>query len=201
MKFDVSKLKWTRNPKEYEISDKKIEIVTLPHTDLWQETYYHFKNDNAPVLQLTTDERYFSFVVKTQFDSKHRFDQCGIVMYLDSQNWLKASIEYENERFQHLGSVVTNNGYSDWATTEIDANIKSMWYRLSRREDDYCIECSSDGIIFKQMRICHMHKGNGAISFGIYACSPEDSSFKAIFTDMEISECKWKAHDGQQPDK
>ena len=67
MKFDVSKLKWTRNPKEYEISDKKIEIVTLPHTDLWQETYYHFKNDNAPVLQLTTDERYFSFVVKTQF--------------------------------------------------------------------------------------------------------------------------------------
>ena len=201
MKFDVSKLKWTRSPKEYEISDKKIEIVTLPHTDLWQETYYHFKNDNAPVLQLTTDERYFSFVVKTQFDSKHRFDQCGIVMYLDSQNWLKASIEYENERFQHLGSVVTNNGYSDWATTEIDANIKSMWYRLSRREDDYCIECSSDGIIFKQMRICHMHKGNGIISFGIYACSPEDSSFKAIFTDMEISECKWKAHEGQQPDK
>ena len=201
MKFDVSKLKWTRSPKEYEISDKKIEIVTLPHTDLWQETYYHFKNDNAPVLQLTTDERYFSFVVKTQFDSKHRFDQCGIVMYLDSQNWLKASIEYENERFQHLGSVVTNNGYSDWATTEIDANIKSMWYRLSRREDDYCIECSSDGIIFKQMRICHMHKGNGTISFGIYACSPEDSSFIAIFTDMEISECKWKAHDGQQPDK
>ena len=201
MKFDVSKLKWTRSPKEYEISDKKIEIVTLPHTDLWQETYYHFKNDNAPVLQLTTDERYFSFVVKTQFDSKHRFDQCGIVMYLDSQNWLKASIEYENERFQHLGSVVTNNGYSDWATTEIDDKIKSMWYRLSRREDDYCIECSSDGIIFKQMRICHMHKGNGIISFGIYACSPEDSSFKAIFTDMEISECKWKAHDGQQPDK
>ena len=46
-----------------------------------------------------------------------------------------------------------------------------------------------------------MHKGNGTISFGIYACSPEDSSFKAIFTDMEISECKWKAHDGQQPDK
>ena len=201
MKFDVSKLKWTRNPKDYLISDKKIEIVTLPHTDLWQETYYHFKNDNAPVLQLTTDERYFSFVVKTQFDSKHRFDQCGIVMYLDSQNWLKASIEYENERFQHLGSVVTNNGYSDWATTEIDANIKSMWYRFSRREDDYCIECSSDGIIFKQMRICHMHKGNGIISFGVYACSPEDSSFKAIFTDMEISECKWKAHDGQQLDK
>ena len=29
-------------------------------------------------------------------------------MYLDSENWLKASVEYENEEFQHLGSVVTN---------------------------------------------------------------------------------------------
>ena len=62
--------------------------------------------------------------MKTEFESKHRFDQCGIVMYLDSDNRLKGSIEYENERFQHLGSVVTNNGYSDWATTEIDANVK-----------------------------------------------------------------------------
>ena len=41
-------------------------------------------------------------------------------------------------------------------TTEIDANIKSMWYRFSRREDDYCIECSEDGVTFKQMRVCHM---------------------------------------------
>ena len=51
------------------------------------------------------------------------------------------------------------------------------------------------------MRICHMWKAIGTIRFGIYACSPEDSSFKAIFTDMKITECKWLSHDGQQPDK
>ena len=198
--FDVSTLKWIRKPKEYNITENKIEIITEPHTDLWQRTYYHFRNDSAPVLQLETNDKYFSFVVKTEFESKCRFDQCGIVMYLDSENWLKASIEYENERFQHLGSVVTNNGYSDWATTEIEASIKATWYRFSRREDDYCIECSIDGIVFKQMRICHMFKGNESIKFGIYACSPENSSFKATFTNMEITECKWKAHDGQQPD-
>lgn len=28
----------------------------------------------------------------------------------------------------------------------------------------------------------------------------EDSSFKATFTNMEITECKWLAHDGQAPD-
>lgn len=201
MHFDVHDLQWTRLPADFNISEDKIEILTAPHTDLWQRTYYHFRNDNAPVLQMNTAEQFFSFTVKTEFESKHRFDQCGIVLYLDSENWLKGSIEYENETFQHLGSVVTNLGYSDWATTEIDASIKSMWYRLSRRGDDYCIECSEDGKVFRQMRVCHMWRGGGEISFGIYACSPEDSSFKATFTHMEMTECKWLAHDGQQPDE
>ncbi len=200
MKWIKNALKWTRKPLNFEISENAITIVTAPHTDLWQRTYYHFRNDNAPVLQMKTEEKFFSFTVKTSFASKHRFDQCGVVLYLDSENWLKASIEYENERFSHLGSVVTNHGYSDWATTEIDAGISSMWYRLSRREDDFCIECSADGVLFKQMRVCHLHEAKENISFGIYACSPEDSSFTATFTDMEVSECKWKAHDGQQPD-
>lgn len=50
------------------------------------------------------------------------------------------------------------------------------------------------------MRVCHMFNVKETIKFGIYACSPEDSSFKATFTNMLITECKWQAHDGQQPD-
>ena len=201
MKLDTQTMKWTRAPKHYTISPDKVEIITEPHTDLWQRTYYHFRNDNAPVLQVSTDEKYFSFIVKTEFESKHRFDQCGVVMYLDSENWLKGSIEYTDESSQLLGSVATNMGYSDWATTAIDTSIKSMWYRFSRREDDYCIECSADGINYSQMRICHMWNAADTIRFGIYACSPEDSSFKATFTNMEITQCQWLAHDGQAPDK
>ena len=171
--MDFSRFQWTRKPENYKISDNRIEITTKPHTDLWQRTYYHFRNDNAPVFQMETEEKYFSFTVKTSFEeSHHRFDQCGIVMYLDSENWLKASIEYENDE-----------------------------YRFSRREDDYCVECSSDGEKFSQMRICHMFRGEGKIRFGIYACSPEDSSFTAVFSDMRLTECQWKAHDGQQPDE
>ena len=201
MKWNVNKLEWTRQPASSSITDEKIEIVTAPHTDLWQRTYYHFRNDNAPVLQMKTQEQYFSFVVKTDFESHHRYDQCGIVVYLNSDNWLKASIEYETEEFQHLGSVVTNKGFSDWATTEIPGSIRSMWYRLSRRADDFRIECSDDGVNFRQMRVCHMHEAIGEIAFGIYACSPEDSSFKATFTHMEVTDCKWLPHDGQQPDE
>lgn len=177
-KVDIELLEWTREPLDFSIDGDTLTVTTAPHTDLWQRTYYHFRNDNAPVLQMRTRE-----------------------MYLDSENWLKGSVEYENEHFQHLGSVVTNNGYSDWATTAIPADVKTMWYRFSRRNDDFCIECSTDGVTFSQMRICHIYKGAEEIRFGIYACSPEDSSFTAVFTDLRITECMWKAHDGQQPDE
>ena len=200
--MDLRHFKWTREPASFEITDDEIYITTAPHTDLWQRTYYHFRNDNAPVLQMETDEKFFSFIVKTSFRESHqRFDQCGIVMYLDSENWIKGSVEYENREYQHLGSVVTNHGWSDWATTEIPADIREMWYRLSRREDDYRVECSEDGCHWKQMRICHMHEGADKVRFGIYACSPEDSSFTAVFSDLQLMECAWPAHDGQQPDQ
>jgi len=200
MQPDMQAFQWTRQPESYLIAENRVEIVTKPHTDLWQRTYYEFRNDNAPVLQMRTAEKYFSFVVRTEFDSRARFDQCGIVLYLDSENWLKASVEYENEQIQHLGSVVTNHGYSDGATTEIPASVRVMWYRLSRRADDFRLECSTDGKTFRQMRICHLWEGGGEVQFGIYACSPEDSSFRAVFTDIELLECQWPAHDGQPPD-
>lgn len=200
--LDLTQLQWTREPATWSIKDGTISITTEPGTDLWQRTYYHFRNDNAPALQLTTSEKFFSFVVRTDFTgAHHRFDQCGVVMYLDSENWLKGSVEYEDGVIQHLGSVVTNHGWSDWATTEISADVRHMWYRLSRREDDYRIDCSTDGEHFAQMRVCHLHEGAGEVRVGVYACSPEDSSFTALFTDLDLGPCAWAAHDGQQPDE
>ena len=201
MKLDATHMTWIRPPKEYTVTPERVEITTEPFTDLWQRTYYHFRNDNAPVLQFTTAEKYFSFVVKTEFQTKVRYDQSGVVMYLDSENWLKASVEHENREIRRLGSVVTNDGYSDWASVDVDASVDSIWFRLSRREEDFCIENSFDGVHFKQMRICHVGKAKEAVSFGVYACSAEDSSFTASFSHMELTECQWHAHDGQPPDE
>ena len=67
MIFDVTKLLWTREPADYTITADKIEITKNPHTDLWQRTYYHFRNDNAPVLQIETDEKYFSRAFKKKY--------------------------------------------------------------------------------------------------------------------------------------
>lgn len=194
MKFDIDKLIWIHKPKGYFLDSHKIQIITEPNTDFWQRTYYGFQNDNAPALLMKIEKQFFSFIVKTDFNSEHRFDQCGVMIYQNSENWFKASTEYENDCYQRLGSVVTNYGYSDWATTDIAADIKSVYYRLSRRNSDFCIENSYDGIEYKQMRIFHLFEGTKTVNFGVYACSPENSSFMATFTQMELTECKWEKH-------
>lgn len=192
--FEKENLFWINQPADHFIGADGIRITTQPGTDLWQCTYYGFCNDNAPMLLTKTEDLYFSFSVRTDFNSSHRFDQCGVIVYQDSENWLKTSIEYENERFQRLGSVVTNNGYSDWATTDIPAAQRHMYYRLSRRESDFCVECAEDGVNFHQMRIAHLHEGAGEIQVGIYACSPEQSSFTARFSEIHFTPCQWQAH-------
>ncbi len=194
MKFIDNSNTWIFEPKQYTISDDEIKIITEPRTDFWQRTYYGFQNNNAPALLKRTSNKFFSFMAKTEFDSKHRFDQCGVIIYQDANNWFKASIEYENESLQRLGSVVTNYGYSDWATTDIPSTQKFMYYRLSRRESDYCIENSYNGIDFKQMRIFHLFSGSAEISIGIYACSPKNSSFSAKFSEMHFIDCQWDKH-------
>ena len=152
--FVKENLYWTREPKQYVITDSLITIETEPNTDLWQRTYYGFSNDNAPVLQMKTSCQYFSFTVKTEFNSSALFDQCGIAIYLDSDNWMKASIEYEK--------------------------------KVYRRNT------------FHQMRAFHLFKGDGEISFGIYAASPVDHSFTARFSNMEMGECKWESWSAEE---
>lgn len=65
--MNIKEMKWIRAPKQYVVGDDSVEIITEPFTDLWQRTYYHFRNDNAPALQMSTTEKFFSFVVKTDF--------------------------------------------------------------------------------------------------------------------------------------
>ena len=208
MIVDFMRGRWINKPKHCQIEHDSVEIVTEPETDFWQRSYYGFRNDNAHALLLDNDKN-FTFTTRAKFDYKKQFDQCGLTIYVDSENWFKASIEYENEEFSRLGSVVTNLGYSDWATTDIETPT-SIWYRLSRRGPDFLIESSSNGHDFRQMRIFHLHcqgettvemgkknppaPAKSPISFSLYACCPTNSSFKAVFSDFKLEGCIWKAH-------
>ncbi|NOR75802.1 MAG: DUF1349 domain-containing protein [Draconibacterium sp.] len=192
-KVNLNNFYWINKPVNFKINSTDLTIFPESKTDLWQRTYYGFQNDNAPAL-LTELESDFTFVVKTAFSAKNQFDQCGVLLYQNSENWVKASIEYENETIARLGSVVTNMGFSDWATKDISANISEMWYRFSRRGQDFYIEYSTDGETFKQMRVLHMHLAITVVQIGVYACSPVKSGFKAIFSEFRIGSCQWQLH-------
>ena len=208
MGVNFSTAKWLNRPDNFEIDEESVRITTEPHTDFWQRSYYGFQHDNAPALLLENDLN-FSFTLKASFVYQKRFDQCGPLIYLDRDNWFKASIEYEDEHFSRLGSVVTNGGYSDWATTDVPTTT-ALWYRLHRRGPDFLLESSTDGLAFQQMRIFHLH-GLGQTSaamgkldppapaalparLGLYACSPLDSSFEATFKNFQFGDCTWLAH-------
>ena len=38
MNFDAKQMQWTRPSEKYTAAEDKVEIVTEPHTDLWQRT-------------------------------------------------------------------------------------------------------------------------------------------------------------------
>lgn len=206
--MDLHNNRWLNRPRQSTLDDDAVTIITEPQTDFWQRSYYGFRNDNAPALLFSSADN-FTFTVKVSFRYKKLFDQCGVIIYLDSENWFKASIEYDNEERSKLGSVVTNFGHSDWATTDI-STPEQIWYRLSRRGPDFLIETAWDGLSFTQMRIFHLHllgetteamgQANPpqpavqSLDFGIYACSPLDSSFEARFTDFKVENCQWLAY-------
>lgn len=194
MTMDLTKFYWLNPPKRFELTAEKLTIFTDPKTDFWQRTFYGFQRDNAPAFITTVSELEFSFTVKSKWTPTKLFDQCGIILYQDADNWFKASVEYESPQESKLGSVVTNLGYSDWATTDISSRQKVMTYRLSRRGQDFCIENSLDGIAFKQMRIFHMHQKLASVNIGVYACSPLDCTMQAGFTAFTLGPCLWPLH-------
>lgn len=209
MNLDISSARWLNRPRSFEFSPQSVKIITDPHTDFWQRTYYGFRNDNGHAL-LWESEASFTLTARATFHYRGRFDQCGLILYLDQDHWFKTSVEYETETLSRLGSVVTHFGYSDWATTDIPTPTE-MWYRLSRRGPDFLIEASADGVEFRQMRIFHLHplgettpemgkshppaSAERPVSFGLYACSPLHSSFEACFDHLLLEECQWQAHE------
>lgn len=51
MRINLQEMEWISPPKRFHIGENSVSIRTEPFTDLWQRTYYGFRNDNAPMRQ------------------------------------------------------------------------------------------------------------------------------------------------------
>jgi regulation of enolase protein 1 (concanavalin A-like superfamily) len=198
---------WLNEAADATVDDDGVRITTSPGTDLWQRTYYGFRTDNAPALLVGVRDD-VTLTVRVTGAYRRRYDQAGVLVRVDADAWAKASIEHEDGARSRLGCVVTNGGYSDWSTRDI-ASTEQYWYRLSRRGSDFRVEAAPDGVTWEQLRIFHLHalggtdRATGAtqhsasgepVQIGVYACSPEDSSFEARFDRITVHPTVWTPH-------
>ncbi len=177
---------WFNRPPKYRFG-AGLEILTAGRTDFWQRTHYGFRKDDGHAYLRRISED-FTITTHATWEPQGQYDQCGVFARVDATNWIKASVEYEGLLPSRLGSVVTNLGYSDWATQDLSSSTRSMWYRLSRRESDVLIEWSNDGKTWTQMRVAHLHAAAEEIEIGIYACSPVGDGFSCVFSHIDIGD-------------
>jgi uncharacterized protein len=178
-------LYWFNEPPMWGLS-QGLQIRTRGDTDFWQRTHYGFQADSGHCLFTSVDED-FMLTCHVRFQPKTQYDQCGLMARVDKDHWIKVSTEYENARISRLGSVVTNSGYSDWATQDISSDSSERWYRLTREGCDFTIESAEDGVAWKQMRIAHLHGASRKMEAGIYACSPKGEGFDCRFDSLSLT--------------
>lgn len=181
---------WFNEPTKVHVGNG-LEIWTDSGTDFWQRTHYGFRNDNGHCL-LQDIEGDFTLSTQVEFRPQGQYDQCGLVLRLDEDNWIKASTEYISPENSKLGSVVTNLGYSDWATQDISPDVGQLWYRASKRGSDVRLDFSLDGVVWQQMRICHLHQPSAKITVGVYACSPLENSLWCRFNWLTFGPNEWE---------
>jgi hypothetical protein len=178
------RFRWLHEPPRWQLADA-LELTTAPDSDYWQRTHYGFQRDNGHFFSTPVRG---DFVLSARLTSapNAQYDQCGLLVRADSETWVKCSAEYETASHSRLGSVVTNLGYSDWATQDIAGAVTEIWYRLRRKGDDVFVDWSEDGVDWRQMRVAHLHRCPAEILVGVYACSPTGPGFTCTVSDLLI---------------
>ena len=181
---------WLNAPAAAFFGSHGLRITTCKNTDFWQRTHYGFQRDDGHFYYTTSGED-FRFIAKFRFAGKVQYEQCGLMVRVDAGNWIKCSTEYENATLSRLGSVVTHHGYSDWATQDIASDTDQVYYGIQRNGADFLLEYSWDGLRYAQMRIAHLHRAEGNVMLGIYACSPKSDAFECVVEEMAMGPSTW----------
>ncbi len=179
------RFRWSHEPPRW-TAGPPLEITTAPDTDYWQRTHYGFRRDNGHFLAAAVAGD-FTVTAHVAFAPTAQYDQCGLMVRVDAATWIKCSVEYETPTLSRLGSVVTNLGYSDWATQDIASGVSEMWYQVRREGSDFTLAWADDGATWRQMRIAHLHTCPDDIAVGFYACSPTGRGFTCRVYELQLA--------------
>ena len=159
--------------------------------DFWRRTYYKplvriilCRIPLMDVLKMIKDDGHFYFTrvadavfrVETSFTVHpvNQFDQGGLCVRYDENNWMKLGVELVDGRARQ-SCVVTRDGYSDWSTKELSAGPQSSFaLQLRVYIDGDSVLCEarptsdSEWFIF---RVAHLPRhGSPQVLVGRWVC-------------------------------
>ena len=97
----LNKMNWLNEPQQWEIKDVPAK------TDFWRISHYGFTVDDGPFYYATYGGE-FEVKVKITGNYVTTFDQMGLMLRIDHENWIKAGVEYVDGK-QNVSAVVTHH--------------------------------------------------------------------------------------------
>jgi regulation of enolase protein 1 (concanavalin A-like superfamily) len=184
LKNNLAKMNWLNEPEIWNIKDQTLTMIANPKSDFWCKTHYGYSFDSGS-FYYTKCQAEFEVTVKITGDYKTQYDQMGLMLRIDENNWIKTGIEFVNNQI-NISAVVTHD-YSDWSMIKLDYYPKSIWIKAIRRSDAIEVYYSLDNKTFTMMRLAYFQEGKPCL-VGVMAASPKGNGFKALFEDFIITD-------------
>lgn len=178
----LEKMNWFNEPTDWKISDGRLTMSVTPKSDYWRISHYGFTVDDAPFYYAEYGGE-FEAKVKVKGDYKVRFDQAGMMIRIDHENYIKAGIEYVDGKY-NLSTVVTHHT-SDWSVIALDKPVDAIWIKAVRRLDAVEIFYSFDDKEYTLMRNAWM-EANRPVKVGVMAACPDGNGFDVTFSDFKV---------------
>ncbi len=182
----ISRMTWMNEPASSKRSGDELIVRSRPKTDFWRKTYYDYVNDNGHFFHLTAGGN-FIFEVRVNGKYAAQYDQAGIMVRLDTENWMKCGTEYFDGS-RHASAVFTRD-FSDWSTMKDLSDTAPVWWRAERHKNSIEVYCSLDGKNFSMFRSGYFPPSAKA-EVGIMCCAPEGQGFDASFDHLKLSQEK-----------
>ncbi len=178
----VARMSWLNEPASWSKSGDKLVVRSRPKTDFWRKTFYGYITDNGHFFHLTASG---DFVFEARVNGQYAalYDQAGLMVRLDAQNWMKCGTEFFDD--QRHASVVFTRDFSDWSTMPDLSNTAPVWWRAVRKKDSIETLCSVDGKKFTSVRQGYFMP-QVKVAVGIMCAAPEGAGFQAVFDSLKL---------------
>jgi len=175
-------MQWFNEPEQWQITGNMLTMNVTPQSDFWRISHYGFTVDDAPFFYKTFGGE-FEAKVKLTGDFKSRFDQMGLMVRTDHENYIKAGVEYVDGKL-NVSNVVTHHT-SDWSVILLGNIPPYIWIKVVRRLDALEIYYSLDNEAYHMSRIAYL-KDNHPVMVGLMAACPDGNGFEATFEHFHV---------------